>query len=247
MASFSALAFLLQALALTCSAQGTPHRVVAVDGWHNNEDKPHYRWEATYPGGFSELGGILERLGAARKTITEPLTPKSLAGVDCLIIVDPDIPAENPNPQYILPPEVRVVTSWVRNGGILLLLGNDPGNAEFEHLNQLAAVFGLKFLEILHHDAEGKVKLTLTGAKDHPVFAGGLKFYAVQVAPLQVTNPLAETLLADNGHSIMAVVPFGKGRVFALGDPWLYNEYIHTQDNYRIAENLFRWLFRQAQ
>ena len=38
--------------------------------------------------------------------------------------------------------------------------------------------------------------------------------------------------------------PMLKGRVLALGDPWLYNEYIRTQDNYRIAENLFRWLLR---
>jgi len=244
MAYFRALAFLLPALALTCEAQTAPRTVVAVDGFHNNEAQPHYRWEGTYPGGYSELSGLLAKLGAERKTIHEPLTQKSLEGVDCLIIVDPDIPSENPNPQYILDPEVEAVTWWVEKGGVLLMLGNDPGNAEFEHLNRLAGKFGLEFVEKLHRDAKGGVKLTIAGSADHPFFAGGLKFYAVQVAPLKVTNPKAEVLLCDNGEVMMAVAPFGKGRALALGDPWLYNEYIHTLDNYRIAENLFRWLLR---
>lgn len=218
--------------------------MVALDGFHKNEPQPHYRWEGKYPGGYSELAALLDRLGAVRKTLAERLSTQNLAGVDCLIIVDPDLPSRNPNPQYISSDEAQAVAGWVQKGGILLLLGNDPGNSEFAHLNGLASRFGFEFIEKLHKDAAGGVKLTLPGPADHPAFAGGLKFYAVQVAPLGVTNPKAEVLLSDNGETIMALIPFGKGRVLALGDPWLYNEYIHTQDNYRIAENLFRWLLR---
>jgi unsaturated rhamnogalacturonyl hydrolase len=187
---------------------------------------------------------LLDGLGFARTTISAPFTSATLAKADCLIIVDPDIPSEAPNPQYISADEAQATADWVSRGGVLLLLGNDPGNAEFEHLNGLARRFGIEFIEKVHKDAAGGMKLTLTGSPDHPVFTGGLKFYAVQVAPLKVTNPKAEVLLSDNGAVIMAVAPHGKGRVLALGDPWIYNEYIRTRDNYKIAENLFRWLFR---
>ena len=68
------------------------------------------------------------KLGATPKTISEPLSATSLAGVDCLIIVDPDIPAEAANPQYISDAEAAAVERWVNLGGALVLFGNDPGN-----------------------------------------------------------------------------------------------------------------------
>jgi len=43
----------------------------------------------------------------------------------------------------------------------------------------------------------------------------------------------------------MALVHHGRGLVVALGDPWIYNEYIHSRDNYRMAENLFRMLMKK--
>jgi unsaturated rhamnogalacturonyl hydrolase len=69
-----------------------------------------------------------------------------------------------------------------------------------------------------------------------------LKFYGVDLAPLKITAKNAETLLAERETVMMSAVPHGKGRVVALGDPWLYNEYLYTQDNRRIAEELFRKL-----
>jgi hypothetical protein len=33
--------------------------------------------------------------------------------------------------------------------------------------------------------------------------------------------------------------------VFALGDPWLYNEYIDRKDYSRVATNLFRMLLKK--
>ena len=75
-----------------------PLRTVAVDNWHNREPQPHYAWEGTYQGGFSGLGEMLRGLGAATKTISEPLTQRSLQGTDLLIVVDPDTPQES-NPE----------------------------------------------------------------------------------------------------------------------------------------------------
>jgi unsaturated rhamnogalacturonyl hydrolase len=51
---------------------------------------------------------------------------------------------------------------------------------------------------------------------------------------------------------IIAYARVGKGGVFAVGDPWLYNEYIEHRklpaeyENDKAAENLFRWLLEQA-
>lgn len=41
------------------------------------------------------------------------------------------------------------------------------------------------------------------------------------------------------------LVTAGKGAVFALGDPWIYNEYIDTKDNRRLVTAVFRHLLSQ--
>ena len=71
---------------------------------------------------------MLNGLGAETRTVKEPLTQKSLQGIDCLIVVDPDTPKEAASPNLITDAEIEAVAAWVRNGGTLLLLGNDPGN-----------------------------------------------------------------------------------------------------------------------
>jgi unsaturated rhamnogalacturonyl hydrolase len=118
------------------------------------------------------------------------------------------------------------------------LLGNDKGNAEFEHFNQLAARFGIRFIEGKYVDAKGNSKLSLKTP------SGGV-FYAVDVAPIELTNPSAKVLLSDRNTPLMVLVNHGKGAVFALGDPWLYNEYIGTADNRRLGLDLFRSLLRE--
>jgi unsaturated rhamnogalacturonyl hydrolase len=49
----------------------------------------------------------------------------------------------------------------------------------------------------------------------------------------------------------MAVAKLGRGTVFAVGDPWFYNEYLDgrklppTFDNYKAARDLSSWLIQQ--
>ena len=50
----------------------------------------------------------------------------------------------------------------------------------------------------------------------------------------------------------MAVSKLGKGTVFAVGDPWLYNEYIDGRkipaeyQNYTAAQEWVKWLLKQV-
>jgi unsaturated rhamnogalacturonyl hydrolase len=159
-----------------------------------------------------------------------------------LIIVDPDTPEETEDPKYIENDEIDALTQWVKAGGRLVLLGNDKGNAEFEHLNRLAARFGIEFVETTYPKVAGKGIFIATGK--HPIFENGLSVYIVELAPLKVSGDV-EIVLEDKGTPIMALAHSGKGLVFALGDPWVYNEYINHKDNRRIAANLFQLLMKK--
>ncbi len=228
---------------LPLGAQDAPQKVVALDAFHNNESKmpDHYQWDGVRPGGFAELGKLLTASGARLVTIRQRLTRSALAGVRVFIIVDPDTPAETTDPQYIMPEEIAVIEEWVRAGGRLVLLGNDKGNAEFEHFNQLARRFGIEFLEETYPKVQGKGILIAKGETE--IFDGAPEAYLVEVAPLKVSAGV-KILLADHGTPIMALAEAGKGKVFAVGDPWVYNEYIDFKNNRAIATNLFRSLLK---
>src|SRR5690348_3892601 len=62
-------------------AQEPSHKVVLLDGYHNNETKKqdHYRWEGTDNGGFSELGQMLKGMGAELRTTTTKIDASKLS------------------------------------------------------------------------------------------------------------------------------------------------------------------------
>jgi unsaturated rhamnogalacturonyl hydrolase len=203
----------------------------------------HYRWEGTDNGGFSKLGEVLKGLGSELRTATKPIEDSVLTGVDCLIIVDPDTPKESDLPNYISDKEVNAIVNWVDRGGRLVLLGNDKGNAEFEHFNRLAARFGIEFVEDTISKVAGKGILRTEGKG--PIFEGAPRFYGVELAPIRLAKGTrAEVLLAYEGTPIMVLTHHSKGVVFSLGDPWVYNEYINRDDNAEIARKLFALLLR---
>jgi trehalose utilization protein len=216
--------------------------VVAVDAYHNLEAQPHYRWEGTYPGGYSRLGELLTGMGAELRTVSTRITASALRGVDCLITADPDTPEEAAAPHYFAPDEVRAIAAWVRAGGKLALLGNNPGNAEFTHFNRLAAAFGMEFVETTLKTPQGHGRLTLETPGGDPVLPRRARFYAVDVAPVKLKGPGARPLLRYGGSVVMAMATVGRGAVLALGDPWIYNEYIDTADNRALASDVFRYL-----
>ncbi len=78
-----------------------------------------------------------------------------------------------------------------------------------------------------------------------PIFEGAPRFYAVELAPLRLLKSSgADVLLSYQGTPVMVLVHASRGLVFALGDPWVYNEYIDRDDNEKIARKLFLTLLR---
>ena len=218
--------------------------VVALDGYHNNERAmpEHYQWEGTTEGSFSKLANGFREHDVQLRTLRAPIDAASLSGVNLLIIVDPDTPEETPDPKYIEDAEIEALVKWVNDGGRLVLLGNDKGHAEFMHFNRLASRFGIQFLEETYPKVSGKAILVATGK--HSIFEGGLQAYLVEVAPLKLAAP-AEPMLTHEGTDVMALAHVGRGMVFALGDPWLYDEYIARNDNVAIATKLFTMLLEE--
>ncbi|HTR81233.1 MAG TPA: hypothetical protein VMM58_06340 [Bacteroidota bacterium] len=237
-------------------------KVVMLDYYYNNERRSgpngksvryHYVWEDTANSGFSDLGKMIVGLGAGLDTLNVAPTAKSLEGASIYIIVDPDTPAESPDPHYIEAPASTVIVEWVHAGGILLLLGNDKGNAEFEHLNRLAENFGIHFNEDSRNHVDGnKYEMgAFTRFPANPLFKGVKKIYIKELSTLKLSGS-ATSLLTDKGDVIIGSSKFGKGQVIAVGDPWFYNEYYgHRKlpagfENDKAAQNLFRWLLKTA-
>ena len=78
---------------------------------------------------------------------------------------------------------------------------------------------------------------------EHPLFKGVSKIYIKEVADINLSGT-AKAILTENSKVLMAENKYGKGYVFAIGDPWIYNEYIdHDRlpasfENRKAAENL---------
>lgn len=244
---------LLAGISLPAAAQKT----VGLDNWFNRETHAktgkifHYTWDDSANSGFSQLGGIFQEQGARLATIAEKPTPKKLAQLGVYIIVDPDTTTENPNPNYVTAGDVKTISKWVKAGGVLLLMANDGPNCEFTHFNKLAGVFGFQFHPLTLNPVTGRnwEMGAETNLPDHPLFKGVSKIYLKEVAPITLSGKARAVLTDGDGKSIfIAETSYGKGHVLAIGDPWLYNEYIgHSRltedfENGQAAENLCSYL-----
>jgi len=204
-------------------------------------------------GGFSLWGNIFRSYGVKTRTLSASPSAQNLKGSDIYIIVDPDTPTETEKPNYVEAKDVKAISDWVKAGGVLVLMGNDVGNAEFDHFNQLAGSFGIEF----NKDSRNKVpgndftmgRLVVT--PPHPIFKTARNLYLKELSTLKIKAP-AKPVYVDNSDTIMAVAKYGKGTVFAVGDPWLYNEYTDGRklppeyDNFKAATDLALWFIQQT-
>ena len=236
-------------------------KVVLLDAWFNSQTRPdafgqqvsfHYKWNDQSNSGYSLFGHIFNNFGAVTKTLYAAPTIEALRQAQVYIIVSPDIPAKNPNPHYMQPEDAAQIAEWVKAGGVLVIMENDPVNADLEHLNLLVDQFGIHYNNVLRNKVDGSKfemgKISIDGTdsifnKPHTIFMKEICTIAVK--------PNAKGVLRDNGDILMATAHYGKGTVFATVDPWLYNEYTDGRklpaeyDNYAAGRELVRWILAQ--
>ncbi|HTY85609.1 MAG TPA: DUF4350 domain-containing protein [Silvibacterium sp.] len=241
------------------AAQG---QTVMLDAWYNSQQRKnaagqteyfHYKWNDTTDTGYSLLGQIFQSYGAKLDTLYAAPTVENLRNAQYYIIASPDIPVRNPHPHYVQPEDAAQIAEWVKQGGVLVLMDNDPANADIEHLDLIADRFGIHFNSVLSHHVvgddypAGQIKVTGGG----PIFWKPHTLYMKDTCTISVKAP-AEALLEDKGDVMIAAAKYGKGTVVAVVDPWLYNEYTNPrknppeQDNYAAGKEFVGWLLKQS-
>ncbi|MFL5748520.1 MAG: glycoside hydrolase family 88 protein [Niastella sp.] len=237
-------------------------KTVTVDYYFNHEDKKelngfkyptHYTWNEMSNNGFSLLGDIFSSYGAQLSTLEAAPTAANLAKTDVYIICDPDGLKDNKNPNYVNEEHVKALTAWVQKGGVLVLMANDSANCDLVHFNKLANAFGINFSFRGRNFVQGNQYEM--GAVPIPagneVFKQTKKVYLKEISILETKAPAKPLVKVDN-DVIMATARLGKGAVFAVGDPWLYNEYTDGRkipleyENAKAAYELAKWLLQQG-
>jgi unsaturated rhamnogalacturonyl hydrolase len=235
--------------------------VVLLDAWFNSQKRPdasgklvyfHYKWNDQSNDGYSLFGQIFSDDGAQTETLYTAPTVAALRNAQVYIIVSPDIPVKNPNPHYVQPHDADQIAKWVKAGGVLMIMENDPANADLDHINPLAERFGIHFNSVVRKHVVGSDwamgKIVVNGGG--PIFHHPHTLYMKDVCTISAKAP-AVAQLTDGGDVLMATAKYGKGTVFANVDPWLYNEYTDgkklpaTYDNYQGGEELVRWILAQ--
>ncbi|RZL30555.1 MAG: DUF4350 domain-containing protein [Pedobacter sp.] len=239
-------------------------QTITVDGYFNKEFKKdkagnsvrfHYTWDDTENTGFSKFGGAFKANGGKElKRLDAAPTAENLKGTNVYIIVDPDNLKDNPKPNYLTAKDADEIVKWVKAGGVLFIMANDSANADLQHLNILAGKFGLKFNKdiILHvsdddHFADGG----LNTSKAKSIFKTSERVFLKDVCSISIEKPAQSILKDKNGSNVIVSSKFGKGIVLAVGDPWLYNEYVNGRlpkefENDKAMNDIAAWLISKS-
>lgn len=236
-------------------------KTVLLDRYFNSEKKKdeggvlsywHYVWEDKTNGGFSGFGHIFNKYGARLASLDVAPTADNLKKAAVYIIVDPDNVKDNPVPNYVSDKDIKPISDWVKAGGVLLLMANDSANCDLEHFNKLAGAFGITFTNKSRNMVKNdEFETGVVIPDDQQVFKEPYKMYLKEISVLDIKAP-AKALATKEGDVIIATAKVGKGTVFAVGDPWLYNEYLDGRKlpseypNFKAAEDLAIWLLLQS-
>jgi unsaturated rhamnogalacturonyl hydrolase len=238
--------------------RGGVGKVVMLDDYFNHEVRKdnsvwHYKWNEMGHPGYYAWGEQFKSYGATLDTLSNAPNADNLKNASVYIIVDPDTEKETAKPNFISATDAKNIADWVKKGGVLVMMGNDFGNAEFDNWNVLAKQFGIEFnkdskLRVQNDQYEqGKVVVP----DGNPIFKNARELYLKEISTLTLSGK-AQSILDWNGDKVMAVAKHGKGTVYALGDPWLYNEYVDGRkmkgiyQNHEAARELSFWLLNQA-
>jgi unsaturated rhamnogalacturonyl hydrolase len=236
-------------------------RTVAVDGWFNSQQRAdafgqqaefHYKWNTMDEPGYSLFGHIFRNYGASLTEIDAEPTAANLRDADVYIIASPDNPDKNPHPHFANADDAAQIAQWVKGGGVLVIMENDTSFADLEHFNVVAEKFGIHFNSILRKHVVGtdwdEGRIAIDGAG--PIFRQPHTIYVKDVCTITTSGP-AHPILAEGADVFMATAKYGKGTVYAMVDPWLYNEYTDGRklppvyDNFAAGNELVRWVLEQ--
>ncbi len=199
------------------------------------------------------MANVLNKYGIIPTSMYDGPSPENLKNVSIYFLIDPDWPKENKNPNYIEQKHIDALYNYVKNGGLMVMMSNDSNNVEFKHYNELAERFGIHWNENMRHDVidnqfeQGALPIP----PNHPNFKNVKKVFIKQLCTQNIKAP-AYSVYSENGEVIMSVSKVGKGTVFAVGDPWFYNEYTDGRkipleyENYKAADDLVRWLIKNT-
>lgn len=235
-------------------------QTITVDGYFNQESKKdksgnlirfHYTWDDFENTGFSKFGASFKECGAKTlQRLDYAPTASNLKETNIYIIVDPDNLKDNPKPNYITNKDADEIANWVKQGGVLFIMANDSANADLQHLNILGSKFGLKFNQdiILHvtddeHFADGG--LNTSSAKS--LFKTSNRIFLKDVCSISISGKAKSILKDKNGANVIVSSEYGKGTILAVGDPWLYNEYVNGRlpveyENDKAMNDVASWL-----
>lgn len=193
----------------------------------------------------------------------EPLTRKSLADENVLLIANPSDKASgtNPPPHHISAADAKTIARFVAQGGGLIIMANQEGhNVEIDDVNKLLARFGLQFTN-LYTDVK-----SLLLPKETPVI-GGLRwgYYTGNLVLIETNHAAKPRSLINNditqkplngprnkAGSLLAVAEPGRGHVVVVTDcGWLTNDVlagegiggtvVNHDDNWEIFRRLALW------
>lgn len=253
------LTFVLVVLSGPLMAAEAPKKPVLLYSRHYNAvGETRYQPDGNYKEVLTRLRGEFEV-----RVHAEPLTAKTLAGVNVVLIANPSDKAAgtNPPPPHVTAGDIAVLTRFIEQGGGLFIMGNQENhNFEFTDLNKLLARFGLQFAERFTDMKK------ITVPKDTPVI-GGLNWgyytgnqiviesgHAAKPRPL-ISNDV--TVKPINGPRnepgcLLAVAEPGRGRVVLVTDAgWLTDDalsekgiggnVVKGQENWEIMRRLSHW------
>ena len=236
-------------------------KTVLLDAWYNSQTRKnaagqtvlyHYKWDDYANSGYSIFGHMLREYGLKTETLTHAPTLADLNKTNIYLIVSPDNAQWNKNLHYMNEADATVIADWVRKGGMLVIMQNDPTHADIEHMNILADKFGMHFNNVqLNAETGNHFEMARIDAPaDGQVFHSPHVLFMKEICTISPKPPSA-AVWTWKGNVLLAEATYGKGVVVGLVDPWLYNEYTDGRklpppyDNFAGGKEYILWLLKQ--
>ena len=176
---------------------------------------------STTPGGYKVLYLWVRELGLPFRRWERPFGQLSRSA-SVLLLVTPE--------KAVGPGEMKALDRWVREGGTLILAITPP--------NPLLKRFGMEAVE-------GRSKGQRDSGRNPVLYQPGPYTQGVQRLlskghqGLMAQKPEVVIHARDYYGGLLAVAPWGRGRVIGLADPWILdNESLRKGDHARLALNL---------